>query len=595
MYEWLDDKNYTRPPNVTFQPSSLPSKVSDIAWLDIIEAPLGVLSLIALQNVSLAALAILVMQEASTINRKKLLLLLKRLLRRDGLFRVLLVNVLKTALGVALLLAMLPVMLPFTVLFWATSFLAKLTYALQWGPSVRKVEGLDCVWGVEEEENKPFIIACLRVHGDLDLHSVQQAILTKILEVRDKYGRYKHGKFRQLFSQRYGYCCWRDNPNFDINNHVREIKLKSLYQGDTSEDTTDTDEDVADEGKEDQEAKNETADELLQRYVSEVLTQAMPEDLPQWEVLLVARDDGRYNVLMRIHHAIGDGVSLVRLCVEALVDTPLPPPPARAKPQSPFVRAAFLMWSVLMLPFGIMSLTANFDRNCLHGAPLSGRKVMTWSKGLPLSLIRQVKDAASTTVNDVLMTCLSTALAKHFTRRKENVKKVTVVVPVSFHHPHEPLALTNLFSIATVKLPVAEALTSTTRLAAVKEVMDATKKDPTLWAVHWMVKQASEVMPAPVASLFFSSRGLTLAASNVPGPQQEISIWGDRVEDLVFWVPNRGPVGVGVSFFSYKGVVKVGLNVDLALVHSKAEAQQLLEDMEEELKLLHSHFLPQAG
>lgn len=39
----------------------------------------------------------------------------------------------------------------------------------------------------------------------------------------------------------------------------------------------------------------------------------------------------------------------------------------------------------------------------------------------------------------------------------------------------------------------------------------------------------------------------------------------------MFWVPNRTPVGVGVSFFSYMGVVKIGLNVDLALIDSKAE------------------------
>ena len=53
-----------------------------------------------------------------------------------------------------------------------------------------------------------------------------------------------------------------------------------------------------------------------------------------------------------------------------------------------------------------------------------------------------------------------------------------------------------------------------------------------------------------------------------------MTIWGDRVEDMMFWVPNRGPVGVGVSFFSYKGMVKIGLNVDLALFHSKAEVSQ---------------------
>ncbi|KAG0710559.1 putative diacylglycerol O-acyltransferase [Chionoecetes opilio] len=320
----------------------------------------------------------------------------------------------------------------------------------------------------------------------------------------------------------------------------------------------------------------------------------MPEEIPPWEVLLVARDDGRYNVLLRIHHAIADGVTLVRLCVEALVDTPLPPPPVGPPPPTPFVRFAFIMWSMLMLPFGIIKLMTNTDKNCLHGPPLSGNKVMTWSKGMPLSVLRQVKNNASTTINDVLMSCLSAALAKHFAHRKDDVQGVTVVVPVSFHDLRKPLVLTNMFSIATVKIPVGKALAPNARLKAVKEVLDTTKKDPTLWAVHWVVKSASELLPASVASLLFNSHGLTLAASNVPGPQQEITIWGDKVEDIMFWVPNRGPVGVGVSFFSYKGMVKVGLNVDLALIPSKAEAQQLLVDMEEELRILHGRLLPQA-
>lgn len=56
-----------------------------------------------------------------------------------------------------------------------------------------------------------------------------------------------------------------------------------------------------------------------------------------------------------------------------------------------------------------------------------------------------------------------------------------------------------------------------------------------------------------------------------PGPQKEISVWGDKIEDLLFWVPNRAPVGVGVSFASYMGVVKIGLNVDAALVRSRRE------------------------
>ena len=38
-------------------------------------------------------------------------------------------------------------------------------------------------------------------------------------------------------------------------------------------------------------------------------------------------------------------------------------------------RVAFMLWSMIMLPFGLVKAVANFDRNCLHGPSLSGRKV----------------------------------------------------------------------------------------------------------------------------------------------------------------------------------------------------------------------------
>ncbi|XP_050699268.1 uncharacterized protein LOC126986859 [Eriocheir sinensis] len=634
------------PLNVTFLPHH-PRGGTVTNWMDN-WAP-DISFIYTLRNMSLASLAMLALLEVPE-STNKFLSQLRRLLVRWGFYHVVLINLMKTVVGVAFMVWSLPVMLPFMAIFYVTSFLAKVLCALRWGTRASKAQGLDCLWGVKDQENQPFITACLLVRGAPSLHWIQHVLLTKVVQVRNGDGEYKYRKFRQLFSQHCGYYCWRDDPHFDIRNHVRLVKLnhtaseatvendldsasagdkeeqedrgeaqedrsvaqenrseaqedrgeakedRSVAQENRSEAQEDRSEAQEDRG-EAQEDRSEAEDELVQQYVSEELTEDMPENMAPWEVLLVARKDGRYNVVLRIHHAIGDGVTLVRLCVEALVDTPLPRPPVGAPPPSPLVKAAGIMWSLTMLPFGIMKLVANFDRSCLHGPPLSGRKVMTWSKGMPLSVIREVRRAApGTTVNDVLMTCLSASLDKHFTRRKEEgVQKVTAVVPVSFHDRHERLTLTNLFSVAVIKLPVASALKTSARLAAVKDVLDAMKKDPTLWAMYFVVKAASEIMPAPLAAYMFCSSGITLAASNVPGPQQEISIWGDKVEDLVFWVPNRTPVGVGVSFFSYMGVVKVGLNVDLALVDSKAEAHQLLEDMEDELRLLHSRLLPQAA
>ena len=202
-----------------------------------------------------------------------------------------LINVLKTLLGLVLMLVLLPMMLPLMAFFWVVSILVKVYYALLVGSSMKKVKGLDCMWGVEEKVNKPFVIACLRLHGAKTLHSVQQAILNKVIEVQDSDGNYKYRKFRQLFMQRCGYYCWRDDPHFDINNHVREVKLSSHFPAVTSEDVQGPEEAVAVEDR--QQVKNEAIDEMLQQFMSEELAKAMPDDIPPWEVLLVARDDGR--------------------------------------------------------------------------------------------------------------------------------------------------------------------------------------------------------------------------------------------------------------------------------------------------------------
>ena len=289
-YTWLDD-NSTRLLNTTFQPSSLPPEGTAFTWLDAFISP-EYFHNYALHNMSLAMFALVALQDVYTSNPKRLL---SPLTRMAGRIKVdvsrTVINIFKTLVGLVLLLSMVPMMLPVMAFFWVTSILVRVCYALLWGSSVKKVEGLDCVWGVEEEGNNPFINVCLRVRGAPSLHSVQQAILTKVMKARDSDGNYKYRKFRQLFLQRCGYCCWRDDPHFDINNHVREIELSSFYTAATSEDVQGPEEAVA--GENIQQAKNEDTDELLQRFVSEELTKTMPENTPPWEVLLVARDDGR--------------------------------------------------------------------------------------------------------------------------------------------------------------------------------------------------------------------------------------------------------------------------------------------------------------
>jgi hypothetical protein len=71
---------------------------------------------------------------------------------------------------------------------------------------------------------------------------------------------------------------------------------------------------------------------------------------------------------------------------------------------------------------------------------------------------------------------------------------------------------------------------------------------------------------APVAlqrmALDLFSRKATTVATNVPGPQMPLYLAGCEVKELMFWVPQNGTVGMGVSILSYNGRVHFGLIAD---------------------------------
>jgi hypothetical protein len=61
------------------------------------------------------------------------------------------------------------------------------------------------------------------------------------------------------------------------------------------------------------------------------------------------------------------------------------------------------------------------------------------------------------------------------------------------------------------------------------------------------------------------ARNATAVMTNVPGPQQPLYIAGGKIETLMFWVPQSGDIGMGVSILSYNSQVQFGLITDRAL------------------------------
>src|SRR5690606_24312659 len=59
---------------------------------------------------------------------------------------------------------------------------------------------------------------------------------------------------------------------------------------------------------------------------------------------------------------------------------------------------------------------------------------------------------------------------------------------------------------------------------------------------------------------------LTAVMTNVPGPPMPLYMAGARISGLMFWVPQSGRLGLGISIISYAGKVHVGVATDAGLV-----------------------------
>src|SRR5439155_21698660 len=61
------------------------------------------------------------------------------------------------------------------------------------------------------------------------------------------------------------------------------------------------------------------------------------------------------------------------------------------------------------------------------------------------------------------------------------------------------------------------------------------------------------------------AKNATAGLTNVPGPQQPLYFAAARIDRLMFWVPQSGDIGMGVSIMTYAGNVQFGLITDRSL------------------------------
>jgi WS/DGAT/MGAT family acyltransferase len=182
--------------------------------------------------------------------------------------------------------------------------------------------------------------------------------------------------------------------------------------------------------------------------------------------------------------------------------------------------------------------------------------------------VKAVGKALDASVNDVLLSSVAGALREYLVDKGDAVDGVSVraLVPVNLRPLEKAYRLGNQFGLVFLDLPLGIA-NPVERLYAVRANMRALKGSlqPVLTlGLLAAVGAGPKLLQDQLLQAL--SRNGTAVMTNVPGPQFPLYVAGAMIDGFMFWVPQAGDIGMGVSILSYNGSVQFGLISDRGLV-----------------------------
>jgi len=465
-----------------------------------------------------------------------------------------------------------------------------------------RVSNVDTAWlRMDDPTNLMMIVGVLTFSERLAYGRLREIVEERLL---------RFDRFRQRVVEprtRLGSHYWETDFRFDLDFHLRRAALPEPQDQDT-----------------------------LQQLVSDLMSVPLDRNRPLWQFHLVEEYEGGSALIARLHHAIADGIALMRVLLSLTDDGPEPPPPtpgpaaAREKVRrgrlGQAVATARQAWQLTESAVGEgLNLLQNPERaidlaklgaggsarlgqilmrwpdpKTLFKGPLGVSKRVAWSEPLALADVKAVGGVTGGTVNDVLLTAVSGSLRRYLREQGEPVEGLNfhAVVPVNLRPLDGPIELGNKFGLVFLPLPIGVD-DIVERIAEVKVRMQALKESPEAAALFTLLN-AVGMAPSEIEQLLLILFGMkaTGVMTNVPGPKEPLYLAGSPLEQIMFWVPQSGRLGLGVSIMSYNGEVLLGVATDAGLVPDpETIVEGFHEEFAEMMKLVRmvEEVLPEAA
>lgn len=392
---------------------------------------------------------------------------------------------------------------------------------------------------------------------------------------------------------------WADDPHVDVDYHYTWARLPGRRPG-----------------------RRQVLD-----HAQHMAARAFDKDRPLWELCVVeGLPAQRAAFIMKVHHAIADGLGMVQLLqhmVDLEADPPEPTEPTDPNGQAPADQAGVAAVAahvdhrlrieapVWAIP-GARSLAHRIASEARTGARLGKASLRTATDllrdprgtieqlgrttgsiarvvkpattplspamterslnthfeaiAVPFGALKASARSADATLNDAFVAITLDALKRYHDAIGHPCSAVRMNMPISVRGGEGANKFDNQFVPARMVLPLSDA-DPAERIGEVQELLRAVRAEPALPHVNDISGVISRFGPAAAVSILGAMlKGVDITTSNVPGPPFPVYMAGARVEEFYAFGPLAG-AAINITLFSYDGTVHLGVNSDRAAVH----------------------------
>ncbi|MDX6616197.1 MAG: hypothetical protein QOD60_1288 [Solirubrobacterales bacterium] len=314
--------------------------------------------------------------------------------------------------------------------------------------------------------------------------------------------------------------------------------------------------------------------EALRLTASRLMAERLPRDRPLWKVDVVEQlAGGGFALIVRTHHAMADGVTTMRMARELFFDQADAPAPSMPAPDVPGPSAATRLVSTAR---EIAGMPGTWRRELSRSGSSSPFAAQVGAKrdlafvAAPLGRLKSMGKAVGphVTLNDVVLAVSAGGIRRWLELRGDATEGLRAKVPVSLHnHDHDAHALGNHDSFMFVDLPVGES-DPVRRLLAINAETADRKNHHDAEALDAMLRGLHETggWGRAVERRSMDPRVFTVNISNVPGPRDEVTIFGGRMRRLLTVAEIAEMHALRISVVSACGQMFFGLCADPEVV-----------------------------